>query len=137
MQVVFRNAGMPYIIKLEVMEMIKKSKSLQAGLLLLLLDVLFFAFFSPETSAWAILPALILIILTIWAFMRVLIGLISRLVPIKSATQRRLTRLLVIALGLIVALQSLGQLTMKDVLTIVPLIALLYLYVVYAGTTSS
>lgn len=116
---------------------LKNYKHFRPYVLVVLADVLFFAFFSPVGSTWVILPALVLVIITIWLGVRLLMHGISQLLPLKSSTQKRLTRLLVIAIGLVVALQSIGQLTAKDVLTIVPLVAVLYFYMAYTGTTSA
>ncbi|HET8709452.1 MAG TPA: hypothetical protein VFL85_04185 [Candidatus Saccharimonadales bacterium] len=114
----------------------RKYSQLQPYIIIFGLDLVFFAFLSPTGSTWVIIPALVLVIATIWLLARLCMQGIGRLVPLKVSVQRRLTRLLVIAAGLVVALQSIGQLTAKDVLTIVPLVAILYFYLAYAGSIS-
>jgi len=116
---------------------IKVIKRFQSYFLVIGLDLLFFAFFSPATSTWVIIPAFILIIATIWLLARLVMRTIGPLVHLKGSIQKRLTRLVVIAIGLVVALQSIGQLTTKDILTIVPLVALLYFYLSYAGSATT
>lgn len=119
------------------MDRFKKYKQFRLHAVILLLDALFFAFFSPDDSAWVILPALVLMIMTIWLLFRLLVQGLSRIVPLKAGVQKRLVRLFVVATGLVIALQSIGQLTAKDVLTIVPLVAILYFYLAYAGSASA
>lgn len=119
------------------MSILHKYKFLKSFVAIGAVDIVFFACFSPEDSTWVILPALLLVVATIWSLSRLLMERISVIVPLKLSIQKRLTKLLVIASSLVVALQSIGQLTAKDVLTIIPLVAILYFYLAYAGTTSA
>lgn len=100
-------------------------------LLLLAADVLFFGSVSPSSSTFVIIPAFLLIILTIYAVFAFLVGYVGKMFAVKPTNQKRIVLMLTASSGIIIALQSIGQLTIRDVVTIVPLILVLYLYVSY------
>jgi Ca2+/Na+ antiporter len=107
-------------------------KKYRRYLLLLVVDSIFFGLLSPTTSAFVIIPAFILIILSIFSLLTLILSYIGTIMPIKSENQKRVVVMLTVSTAVIVALQSIGQLTVRDVVTIVPLILVLYLYMSYS-----
>ncbi|MEO6513169.1 MAG: hypothetical protein ABIR37_00625 [Candidatus Saccharimonadales bacterium] len=99
--------------------------------LLGVIDSAFFGLLSPNTSAFVIIPAFILIIVTIFAILTLIVTYIGKMFVVKPKNQKRIVIMLTATLGIIIALQSIGQLTVRDVVTIVPLILVLYLYMSY------
>jgi hypothetical protein len=104
--------------------------------LLLLVDCLFFGFFGPQSSAFIVIPALLLVILNIYALVKVLLYVVGRFVTIKQQVVRRITVILTGSVSILLALQSIGQLTLRDVLTLIPLMVVLYFYLSYTRRSS-
>ena len=98
---------------------------------LIIVDVLFFGLTSPNSSSFVIIPAFTLVIINILAITDLLMRYFMQIIPIKDAIRRRVTVVVSVTIALIVALQSIGQLTLRDVVTIVPLAGLLYFYMSY------
>lgn len=100
-------------------------------LILLVVDSLFFGLFSPSQSSWLLLPGFALLIATIYGVFTLLVRLMGKFITIKAAMQKKITVFGTFVIGVILALQSLGQLTPKDIITVIPLLAVLYLYISY------
>lgn len=100
-------------------------------LLLMVVDVLFFGVISPNANAFVIIPAFILVVISIFAIFNVITAYICKVLEVKPKNQQRIVAVSTATVGVIVALQSIGQLTVRDVATIVPLILVLYLYMSY------
>jgi hypothetical protein len=100
--------------------------------LLLLVDGLFFGLFAPQSSALIVIPALLLVIVNIYALVKVLLYVVGRFITIKPVIVRRVTVVATGCLAVLLALQSIGQLTIRDVLTLIPLMTVLYFYLSYA-----
>lgn len=105
--------------------------------LLLLVDCLFFGFFAPQSSAFIVIPALLLVILNIYVLVKVLLYVVGRFVTLKTQVARRITVILTGSVSILLALQSIGQLTLRDVLTLIPLMTVLYFYLSYTRRSSA
>lgn len=114
--------------KAKITQFLKKNR--RYGLLLVV-DILFFGFLSPATSAFVIIPAFFLVVLSVFALLSLVMAYLGTLLALKPTNQRRVVFMLTASMAVIVALQSIGQLTVRDVATIVPLILVLYLYMSY------
>ncbi len=98
---------------------------------LIVVDALFFGLFSPDADSFIVIPAFLLVIVTIYMTIDLVLRGWMRLLPLKKTVRQWITFIFTGGLSLIIALQSIGQLTTRDVITIVPLIALLYFYLAY------
>jgi hypothetical protein len=100
----------------------------------LVLDIAFFT----RTNAGKVAPFILIIgfilfLLTCYVLLYGLLG-IARLYGLPVRYKQRLAVYLSGVLGLIVALQSIGELTPRDILVLLPLATLGYIYGVYATT---
>jgi len=100
-------------------------------LLLIVVDGLFFGLISPSSSTFVIIPAFLLVILSVYALCTLVVAYIGKMFAVKPTNQKRIVGMITASSALVVALQSIGQLTVRDVVTIVPLILVLYLYSSY------
>jgi hypothetical protein len=100
--------------------------------ILAIVDIAFFGLISPDMSAFAIIPAFILVVVSIFAILTLIVAYIGKMFVVKPKNQKRIVVVLSASLGVVIALQSIGQLTVRDVVTIVPLILVLYLYMSYS-----
>ena len=105
--------------------------------LLLIVDILFFGLFSPRESSFVIMPAFVLVVLTTYALSVLISKYFARIFAVKEGTRKRFVLMATCFLGLLIALQSVGQLTFRDLLTLVPLIAVLYFYLSYLRSRQS
>jgi Ca2+/Na+ antiporter len=106
-------------------------KTYRRYVLLAAIDCAFFGLVSPDSNAFVIIPAFILVMLSIFAILTLIVGYVGKMFVVKPSNQRRIVLMLTASIAAIIALQSVGQLTVRDVATIVPLILVLYLYVSY------
>lgn len=100
-------------------------------ILLLLIDILFFGLFSPNDSSFVIVPALVLLVLTLFVLLTLITDYVANIVTVKSRAKKRFIMTATACGAIILALQSTGQLTVRDVATLLPLAAVLYLYLSY------
>lgn len=114
------------------MKISKIVKNYRLYALLLVADLLFFGFFSPTGSSVMIIPAFLLVTANFWLLLRATMQFLARFIDIKPVVRKRIVTVVMVSLTIIVALQSIGQLTTKDVVTVVPLVAVLYFYLAYA-----
>jgi len=101
-------------------------------ILLLLIDSLFFGQFSPNGSSFVIVPALVLLVLTVFVLLSAIMEYVAKIVTLKPKTKKRLTMITTACVTVILALQSTGQLTVRDVATLLPLVTILYFYLSYS-----
>jgi hypothetical protein len=102
------------------------------SLCLLLIDIVFFT----RTDASKVAPLVLIVgfILSVLTCYELLYGVLSvaRLYGLPVRYKQRLAVYLTGVVGLILALQSIGELTPRDVLVLLPLATLAYIYGVYA-----
>ncbi len=107
-------------------------QKLGAVLLLLVADIVYFGLVNPANSnSLVVFIGCILIIFTIYILIYGLIKLLAVFFPISRSTQRRLTIFITLLLAFLLLMQSIGQLSLKDILAMVPLMIVLYLYLTY------
>ncbi len=100
--------------------------------LLLISDISYFSLVNPGNSnSFVVIVGCILIALSIYILVLALTKLFAVFFLISHSSQRRLTIFLTILLVFLLLMQSIGQLSLRDVLTIVPLMVVLYLYLTY------
>jgi len=98
---------------------------------LLLADALLFGITDPhKVPSFMLIVAFLLFVASLYYFIRALIRGASWYV-VKPAYPRRLASVLTVVVGLLIALQSIGELTGRDILVLLPLVILGYLYVSY------
>lgn len=100
--------------------------------LTLVLNVLFFSTTNPAKVAplWLIVGFILAIATLYWFFRGVilLVGLYSKAI---CKQEKQLAKGLTVAATLVLALQSMGQLTVRDLLVLLPLVVLGYFYLRY------
>jgi TRAP-type uncharacterized transport system fused permease subunit len=110
--------------------MIKHPIRLNIGLIIVLLiaDYEFFSLTNPNNvPSFVLVLGFLLLLMTLYLVVRVVVTLLRR-------TRRRLTGFTTGLLGVLLALQSIGQLTTRDAVVIVPIAIVLYVYFTYART---
>jgi hypothetical protein len=101
-------------------------------LLLFVVDVTFFSLINPvKAYAVVIIIGYVLLVMTLYVLIDFLLALGERIIPFSHSTKRRIAQATTLVLGLLIAMQSIGQLTPKDVLAVIPLIIVLSLYFSY------
>jgi hypothetical protein len=99
---------------------------------LLVLDILFFTTTNTNKDpSWVIIVGFVLVLLSAYIFFYYLLSFL-RLYGLPIGRKRRLATYLTFVVGIIVALQSVGELTPKDVLVLVPIALIGYIYTGYA-----
>jgi len=68
---------------------------------------------------------------TIYATINLLLVLVERIVTLRPMTRHRILIATTMFLGLLLAMQSIGQLTVKDMTAIIPLVIVAAFYVSY------
>lgn len=113
---------------------INKHKHVWQTTLLVIADLLFFG----NTNASSIAPIFLIVgfLLLVCTSYALIYGSISfaRLYGLPFKHKKRLSIFLSITLGLILALQSVGELSLRDVIVLLPLAIIGYIYVLYATT---
>lgn len=101
---------------------------------LLALDVLLFTTTNAGTAAsFVAIIAFLLLVTTVYYIIFALISL-GRLYGLSVKRKKSLAMYLTIVVGILVALQSIGELGPRDVLVMMPLALMGYLYSAYAKT---
>jgi hypothetical protein len=98
---------------------------------LLAADAVVFGFTNPgETQSFMLIVGYILLCTTIYYLVDGVLSL-SRLYGVPVRHKRRVLRSTALLISGLVALQSVGQLSSRDILVLAPLSALLYMYIAY------
>jgi hypothetical protein len=99
---------------------------------LLALDIIFFTFTNTNTDpSYVIIIGFVLIFISAYLFFYYGLSFL-KLYGLPIRRKRRLATYLTVLVGALVALQSIGELTPKDVLVLVPIALIGYLYTGYA-----
>jgi hypothetical protein len=99
---------------------------------LFIVDALFFSLVNPiQTHAVVIFIGFVLLVLTLYVLIDFLFALSERVIPFSHRTKRRMALATTLVLALLIAMQSIGQLTVKDVLAVIPLVVVLSIYFSY------
>ena len=101
---------------------------------LLAVDVLLFSYTNATVApSYVVMIGFLLLTLTLYQLIYSLLSL-SSLYGVKIKRQRPLAAYLTAVVGGLIALQSIGELSPRDVLVLLPLAILGYIYSVYAKT---
>jgi membrane-associated HD superfamily phosphohydrolase len=108
-----------------------RRKLIRLGILFVL-DALFFSLVNPNnTYAIVIVAGYILLIITLYVLIDFLLAVSERIIPFSAHTKRRMAVATTLVLALLIAMQSIGQLTVRDILAVIPLVVVLSLYFSY------
>ena len=107
-------------------------KKLKTFLLLLVVDVFFFGFTNPsKTASIVVVLGFILLILSFYMGLDLLTRLLITQFALSEQNRRKVVLLVSVLCAILLAMQSIGQLTLKDTIAIIPLVAILYFYPSY------
>jgi hypothetical protein len=102
---------------------------------LLLTDMVVFGATNPnDTLSVMLIIGYILLCITIYYLLDVILNL-SRLYGVPIKHKKRFLRSAVLLISGLVALQSIGQLSSRDILVLAPLSVLMYLYIAYTKSS--
>ena len=99
--------------------------------LLLGVDVIFFGGFNPNDSSFLVIIGCALLALTIYLLVAGLTNFFALGLPLQGATKQRLKIFLTLLIVFFILMQSIGQLSLRDALAVLPLAVVAYLYVSY------
>ncbi|HET6924587.1 MAG TPA: hypothetical protein VFH39_02045 [Candidatus Saccharimonadales bacterium] len=110
----------------------RHSRSLWQLAGLAVLDAAFFGFINP-TNAYAVVVMIgfLLLVATLYVVVDLLLALAERIVTFRPTTRYRLRLSITAFLALLIAMQSIGQLTVKDMAAIIPLVLVAAFYASY------
>jgi hypothetical protein len=117
--------------------MIQRLKRKQAVYILLIMiaDFVFFSFTNPATvPSFVLILGFLLFILSLYAVVRILLNGLCIYVPGLRRTRGRLAVFIAGIVSALLALQSIGQLSTRDAIVIVPIAIVVYVYFTYART---
>ena len=100
-----------------------------------MLDLIFFGAVSPNAHAAVIIPAFLLVIATLWLLMRLAVDYLGALIPLSQGVRKKIIAVSVICLGFVIALQSVGQLTARDLAALLPLLIVVVFYLSYTRSS--
>jgi len=104
-------------------------------MLLLVLDGLFFLSTDPiKIPLSLIIFGFLLLGLTIYRLIMATLKLVAIYIPKIQNQHARLARMLTLTVVLLMAMQSIGQLSGRDAIALLPLVILSYLYLTHANT---
>jgi len=99
---------------------------------LLVVDLLFFGLIDPRNAyALVVVGGFVLLVATLYVIIDLLLILLERVITLRPMTRHRLHTATTMLLALLLAMQSIGQLTVKDMAAIVPLVVVAAFYLSY------
>jgi hypothetical protein len=99
---------------------------------LFVIDAVFFSMVNPiQAHAFVIVIGYGLLVVTLYFLIDFLLAVSERIIPFSHHTKRRMALATTLVAALLIAMQSIGQLTVKDVLAVIPLIVVLSVYFSY------
>lgn len=115
--------------------MLRKLVRFRAVILLMGIDGLFFSALNPNSSSsFIIITGCIVLAASLYVLCSGAMSLFARIGIVRQASARRLSIFLALFLAVIVLMQSIGQLSVRDIFALVPFACVLYLYSSYAST---
>jgi hypothetical protein len=101
---------------------------------LVIIDLLFFGKTdSSNVPSFLLVIGFLLLIITAYMIVYSFLG-VARLYGLPLKRKKRLSAYIIITFGLIFALQSMGELSAKDILVIIPIAVIGYIYTSYFKT---
>lgn len=99
---------------------------------LLVVDGLFFSLVNPKKAAsFIVVLGFLLLLVTVYGLLHICIGQIGQRLGTSQGSIKKLVLLLTIFFGVLIGMQSIGQLSLRDFLAITPLVIILYFYLSY------
>ena len=112
--------------------MLKKYRKPSYLAALLILDIVFFGSINPRNAyALVVVLGFVLVVLTLYVVVDLLFVLVDRVISLRPMTRHRLHTSITMLGALLLAMQSIGQLTIKDMSAIVPLVLVAAFYLSY------
>jgi len=109
-------------------------RSIRFILPLAVADIVFFSLVNPaNSSSFMIIIGILLTALTIYVAIFGLTKLLAVFFTVSRRTQRRFAIFSTLVLMFLLLMQSIGQLSLRDILAIVPLMIVLYIYLTYTS----
>lgn len=103
---------------------------------IILVDLLFFSMIDPRRGNMLVLiVACLLAYTSVYVVCRLGMWLFVKAFPISVATQKRVALAVTIGATFLLFMQSLGQLSSRDIFAVVPLTLVTYFYMAYASST--
>ena len=100
-------------------------------LAIIIIDGLFFGYVNPnKVNSLFLIVGFVLIAITLYLLMKLFLIFFVKL-GFKVRNRRKIALFVSLLLSLLLSLQSIGQLTIRDVVIIVPISTLLYIYAAY------
>lgn len=102
-------------------------------------DILFFSLVNPSHgSSLLVIVGCLLLIITIYLGLRLILDLLGVVVvPMRQPVKQRIAGIITFLVSFILIMQSIGQLSMHDVLAVVPLVIVVYFYLSYTTKKQS
>ena len=108
-----------------------KKRLVWQTILLIAIDALFFGTINPQTAnSLFLIAGFVLLGLNVYVLVKVILIFLTKL-GFKIRNKGKIAAFCVILSILLLALQSIGQLSARDVLIIVPLTVILYIYTAF------
>jgi len=99
---------------------------------LVVVDMLFFGLINPQnTYALVVVLGFVLLVITLYVTIDLLLILVEKVITLRPMARHRLHTSLTMLLALLIAMQSIGQLTIRDMTAIVPLVLVAAFYISY------
>src|SRR6185437_13052820 len=108
------------------------TKKVSVAAALVIVDTLFFGLFNPQTSStFIVILGCCLLVITIYLVSVAFTELLSWGIPLTKITRRRFALFVTMLSAFLILMQSIGQLTLRDALAVLPLVLIAYLYITY------
>lgn len=105
---------------------------------IIFVDLLFFSMIDPRRGSMLVLiVACLLAYISVYVICRLGMWLFVKLFPISIVAQKRAALAVTIGATFLLFMQSLGQLSSRDIFAVVPLTLVTYFYMAYASSTQN
>jgi len=100
-----------------------------------IVNMLFFGLFNPQASSpLIVILGCCLLVITIYLVSVAFTELLSWGISLTKMTRRRVALFVTMLSTFLILMQSIGQLTLRDALAVLPLVLIAYLYITYSKT---
>lgn len=104
-------------------------------LALVALDVAVFTLVNPRRAPSVLVVAgFFLLVITFYVLLSRLLEFAAKFLSLSRGRRKKLTLLMTICVAVSIGMQSIGQFSPRDLLAIVPIVAILYFYLSYYGS---
>lgn len=118
--------------------MFQKLLKLRLYAFVLCIDAIFFSTADPANgSSFLLIAGCIILVFSVYAACYGLLSMLLSVGLLTAGARKRLCVFLTIFIAFLVFMQSIGQLSARDVLAVIPFVAALYIYTSYASKRTS